>query len=59
MKLEIFDLLGRKVATLLDEVREPGRHTVDFDGSNLSSGVYMYRLNFANKTFTKKMLLLK
>jgi hypothetical protein len=42
--VKVYDLLGREVATLLNEVKEPGRYTVQFDGSNLSSGVYFYQL---------------
>jgi hypothetical protein len=50
---------GRRIATLIDEVKEAGRYTVRFDGSNLSAGVYMYRLTTANKTMVRKMLLIK
>ncbi len=42
--LEVYNLLGQKVATLLDEMREPGSYTVSFDGKGMSSGVYFYRL---------------
>jgi N-acetylneuraminic acid mutarotase len=42
--VKVFDLLGREVATLVNEVKQPGTYTVEFDGSNLASGVYFYRL---------------
>jgi pectate lyase len=59
MNLEVFDVTGRRVATLISEVKEPGRYHAGFDGSNLSAGVYIYRLTAANKTLTRKMLLIK
>jgi len=62
--LEVFDLLGRKVSTLVDATQSPGRHIVKWDGSSLSSGVYFYRLRardaltgFEHLVGTKKMLL--
>ena len=42
--VKVYDVLGRDVATLVNEVKEPGAYTVEFDGSNLASGVYLYRL---------------
>jgi hypothetical protein len=57
--LEVFDLLGRKVTTLVDEIRPAGTFTVDFDGSRLVSGVYFYRLSTPYQVFAKKMLLIK
>ncbi|MEX2656871.1 MAG: T9SS type A sorting domain-containing protein [Balneolales bacterium] len=44
VRLEVFDLLGRRVATLVNETRPSGRYDVTFDASRLSSGVYIYRL---------------
>jgi hypothetical protein len=55
--LVIFDMLGREVARLVDEVREPGRHEVLFDGSGLASGVYYYRLSAGNIIQARKMIL--
>jgi hypothetical protein len=57
--LTIYDLLGRKVQTLLDEYRQAGNHTVTFDASYLSSGVYFYRLQAGDVVETKRMVLLK
>ncbi|HVO76317.1 MAG TPA: carboxypeptidase regulatory-like domain-containing protein [Ignavibacteriaceae bacterium] len=57
--LKIYDVLGREVKTLVSEVKNPGRYNVKFDGSNLSSGLYFYRITTNNFTETKKMLMLK
>jgi hypothetical protein len=56
--LAVFDILGRQVATLVQGEQEPGYHEVKFDGSNLASGVYFYRLQAGNFVQTKKLLLL-
>jgi hypothetical protein len=58
-KLVVYDLLGRDVATLVDEAKRPGGHEVSFDGSGLASGVYFYRLTAGDFTKTRKLLLLK
>ncbi len=64
--LRVYDVLGRLVATLVNQSQNPGYHTVTFNGANLSSGVYFYRLfartvsgNVATYRVTKKLLLLK
>ncbi|WP_185957194.1 T9SS type A sorting domain-containing protein [Gracilimonas mengyeensis] len=58
--LEVFDVTGRKVATLVDGQRQTaGNQQVTFDASGLSSGVYFYRLETGGKTLTRKMLLVK
>jgi hypothetical protein len=57
--LAIYDLLGRQVETLLDEHMQAGTHTVTFDASVLSSGVYFYRLLAGDVVETKRMVLLK
>jgi hypothetical protein len=59
VRLEVFDVLGRKVATLVDGVQEAGRHLIDFDGSALNSGVYFYRLKAGAEVQTKRMILVK
>ena len=59
VKLVVFDVLGREVTTLVNEVKNAGNYVVDFDASNLSSGVYFYTLESGNFTQTKKMLLVK
>ena len=59
ISLKVYDLLGQKVATLFEGVREPGRYEATFDGSRLASGVYMYRLSVGNFVEVKKFVLLK
>lgn len=59
-KLTVFDLLGREVATLVDETLSAGRHSYHFSANpGLASGVYIYRLSTPNSTETKKMILLR
>lgn len=58
-KLAIYNLLGEKIITLVNQELNAGRHSVDFDASNLSSGVYFYRLESGNNISTMKMVLLK
>jgi hypothetical protein len=57
--LKIYDLFGREVKVLVDQILEPNFYSYTFDGSNLSSGVYYYELTSNNSKITKKMLLLK
>ena len=57
--LKIYDALGREVATLLNEVKEAGTYTAQFDGAKLSSGIYFAKLTSDRKTQMKKLLLLK
>lgn len=59
VKLEVFNAVGQKVATLVNSTQNAGTHTVSFDASNLASGVYLYRLTSANQVQINKMLLLK
>lgn len=57
--LNVYDIAGNEVATLVKEKREPGRYTIEFDGSGLPSGMYFYRLQTGNFSATRKLLLLK
>ncbi len=57
--LKVFDILGREVKTLVNEQQSPGTHHVEFDASNLSSGVYLYRLKAGEFIQQQKMLLIK
>ncbi len=57
--LKVYDLLGREVATLVNETKAPGNYEVNFNASNLPSGVYFYRLKAEEFVETKKMILLK
>ena len=59
VRLEVFDLAGRRVGVLANETRAAGWHTVTFDGSALSSGVYMYRLRAGDFVQSRKLVLLK
>lgn len=58
--LKVYDLLGNEVANLVNEQKEAGNYKVEFDASNLSSGVYFYRLKTSSGfIMTKKLLLMK
>jgi subtilisin family serine protease len=57
--LRVYDVLGREVATLVNEQLQPGTHTVQFDATNLSSGVYYYRLEAGSFSATRKLVLMK
>ena len=57
--IRVYDVLGNEVATLVNEEKPNGRYSVKFDGSNLASGVYLYKIQAANYISIKKMLLLK
>jgi hypothetical protein len=64
VNLEVFNILGQKIRTLVDNTLPPGQHTVDWDGTDdhgdqLASGVYLYRLIVGDERQTKKMMLLK
>ena len=57
--LDIFNTLGQKVKTLVSDHRAVGHHEVEFDGSNMASGIYFYSLKGENVTLTRKSVLLK
>jgi hypothetical protein len=57
--LKVFDVLGKEVATLVNEYKPAGRYEVEFDATSLSSGVYLYRLQSGEKFLTKKMTIIK
>ncbi|RPI18432.1 MAG: T9SS C-terminal target domain-containing protein [Ignavibacteriae bacterium] len=59
VKLTVFDALGRVVTTLVNETRKAGNHSVEFNASNLASGLYIYKIEAGDFTATKKMLLVK
>lgn len=64
VKLEIYNVLGQKVRTLVDQFEVAGRYRVSWDGTNqanqdVASGVYLYKLTAGTQTITKKMLMLK
>jgi hypothetical protein len=57
--LKVYDVLGREVATLVNQVQAAGRYVQPFNASGLSSGIYFYRLQAGNFVETKKMMLVK
>ena len=59
VSLIVYDLLGRKVAILVNEKKTPGGYEVRFDGSGLASGVYIYRLTAGDYVRSRKMVILK
>jgi hypothetical protein len=59
VKLVVFDILGREIATLVNGFTGAGNHTVDFNAANLSSGVYLYKIQAGDFTETRKMILMK
>jgi hypothetical protein len=59
VNIAIFNMLGEEVATLVNTQQKAGRYEVNFDASGLSSGVYVYRIEAANYTSSKKLMLMK
>jgi flagellar hook assembly protein FlgD len=59
VKLEIYNISGQKVATLVDSEEQPGYRSVTWDASNVSSGVYFYKLTAGEFSETKRMMILK
>ncbi len=57
--LKVFDMVGREVATLVNDPRNSGSYTVRFDATNLSSGLYVYRLSAGSYSSVKKMIVMK
>ncbi|GAB5408273.1 MAG: hypothetical protein BalsKO_06380 [Balneolaceae bacterium] len=57
--LEVFDLLGQRVVTLVDGIQTIGEYDLSFDASNLTSGIYIYRITSSGQTLTRRMTLIK
>jgi hypothetical protein len=57
--LKIYDITGREIQTLVNEMKQSGYYTIDFNGSSLSSGVYFYKITAGDFTDTKRMVLIK
>lgn len=59
VSLKVYDVLGNEAAALVNQARDPGSYSVNFDASNLASGVYVYQLRVNGFTASKKMIVLK
>ncbi|MCC5927378.1 MAG: T9SS type A sorting domain-containing protein [Bacteroidetes bacterium] len=59
VRLEVFNILGQRVAVLAEDVRSAGWHTVQFNGTALSSGTYIYRLTTGNTVYNRTLMLIK
>jgi hypothetical protein len=59
VRLAVYDILGRRVAVLVNELQTPGAYTVNFNANHLASGTYIYRLEAGNFVSIKKMMLIK
>jgi hypothetical protein len=59
VRITVYDLVGRRVAVLVDEHRGPGRHEVTFDATTIPGGLYLYRMEVGGFSETRKMLLLR
>ncbi len=63
VSIRVYDILGREVSTLINDFKEADFYTVEFDGTNIASGIYFYRIvaEGNNQKFTKtlKMILVK
>jgi len=59
VSLKVYDLLGKEVATLVNEEQQAGYYSIDFNSSNLATGMYIYKIQAGNFIETKKMILLK
>ena len=57
--VQVYNLVGQVIKVLVSEVQSPGRYEVEFDGSELTSGVYLYKLQINGYTSVKRMTLLK
>ena len=59
VKLTLFNILGQQIRTLVNEFKESGVHTINFDASELNSGMYIYKIESGSFTQTRKMTLVK
>jgi hypothetical protein len=57
--LKVYDVLGKEIALLVNETKQPGVYNVDFNASNLASGIYFYRIDAGDFSSVKKMILVK
>lgn len=59
VKITIFDIIGKELATIVNDFKDAGKYSIEFDGTNLASGLYFYKLETSNYKEVKKMLLIK
>lgn len=59
VEIKVYDILGREIKTLVNETKKPGVYTAEFNGSDLASGIYFYRIKCGSFTDIKKMVLMK
>jgi hypothetical protein len=59
VQIKVYDILGKEIATLVNEEKPMGNYKIDFDGNNLSTGVYFYSMQAGSFTDTKKLILIK
>jgi hypothetical protein len=59
VSIKVYDVLGREIATLVNKQQKPGNYEVEFDATELTSGIYFYRMRAGEFVQTKKMLLMK
>jgi hypothetical protein len=59
VSLKVFDLLGREVATLVNEVKRPGTYDATWNAEGVASGMYIYRLQAGSFVETRKLILLR
>ncbi len=59
VKLTLYNLLGQKIITLVNEYKEPGVYVINFEASDLNSGMYIYEIEAGSFTQTRKMTLIK
>lgn len=59
VRMKVYNVAGKEVATLVDKIQSPGRYMVSLDARNLSTGVYFIKMEFGNRTITKKCVLVK
>jgi hypothetical protein len=57
--MKVYDMTGKEVSSLVNEIKEAGYYSVSFDAKNLSSGIYFYKLQASDFTATKKLMLVK
>jgi hypothetical protein len=55
----VYDVLGNEIKTLVDEQKSPGIYSVELDATQLTSGIYFYKLSSGTFNFTRKMILLQ